>query len=139
MGTTQRAAGVDYVLDLGDIDATQLALVGGKGASLGELSRVEGVSVPPGFCVTAEAFRRIVAPAIEDRLDRLSQLEPEDRDGIRAVSEEIRGAIEAIAIPRDLARRSPARSTRRPRTPSARAPRPRTCRRRRSRASRTRT
>ena len=62
----------NYVLNLEDIDGTQLALAGGKGASLGELSRVEGVRVPPGFCVTADAFRRIVAPAIEDRLDRLS-------------------------------------------------------------------
>ena len=81
MGTTQHAAGVGYVLDLEAIDATQLALAGGKGASLGELSRVEGIRVPPGFCVTADAFRRIVAPAIEDRLDRLSLLDPDDRDG----------------------------------------------------------
>ena len=103
MGTTQHAAGVDYVLDLEAIDATQLALAGGKGASLGELSRVEGIRVPPGFCVTADAFRRIVAPAIEDRLDRLSLLDPDDRDGIRTLSEEIRRAIEAIAIPGDLA------------------------------------
>ena len=103
MSTTQHAAGVDYVLNLEDIDATQLALAGGKGASLGELSRVEGVRVPPGFCVTADAFRRVVAPAIEDRLDRLSLLDRDDRDGIRTLSEEIRRAIEAIAIPGDLA------------------------------------
>jgi phosphoenolpyruvate synthase/pyruvate phosphate dikinase len=103
MGTTQHAAGVDYVLDLEDIDATQLALAGGKGASLGELSRVEGIRVPPGFCVTTEAFRRIVAPAIEDRLDRLSLLDPDDRDGIRTLSEEIRRVIEAIPIPGELA------------------------------------
>jgi phosphoenolpyruvate synthase/pyruvate phosphate dikinase len=103
MGTTQHAAGVGFVLNLEDIDATQLALAGGKGASLGELSRVEGVRVPPGVCVTADAFRRIVTPAIEDRLDRLSLLDPDDRDGIRTLSEEIRRAIEAIAIPRDLA------------------------------------
>ena len=92
-----------YVLDLEAIDATQLALAGGKGASLGELSRVEGIRVPPGFCVTADAFRRIVAPAIEGRLDRLSLLDPDDREGIRTASEEIRRAIEAIAIPGDLA------------------------------------
>jgi rifampicin phosphotransferase len=103
MGTTQHAAGVDYVRNLEDIDATQLALAGGKGASLGELSRVAGIRVPPGFCVTADAFRRIVAPAIEDRLGRLALLDPDDRDGIRTQSEEIRRAIEAIAMPRDLA------------------------------------
>jgi phosphoenolpyruvate synthase/pyruvate phosphate dikinase len=84
MGTTQHAAGVEYVLDLEAIDATQLALVGGKAASLGELSRVEGVRVPPGFCVTADAFRRIVAPEVD--LDRLARLDADDREGIRRLS-----------------------------------------------------
>src|SRR3954470_1442514 len=103
MGTTQHAAGVGDVLDLEAVDATQLALAGGKGASLGELSRVEGIRVPPGFCVTTDAFRRVVAPAIEDRLDRLSLLDPGDRDGIRTLSGEIRRTIEAIPVPGDLA------------------------------------
>ena len=38
-----------------EIDRTMLALVGGKGANLGELSRIEGIRVPEGFCVTTEA------------------------------------------------------------------------------------
>jgi len=38
-----------YVLGLEEIDKTQVALVGGKGANLGELSRIEGIRVPPGF------------------------------------------------------------------------------------------
>jgi len=52
-----------YVLGLQEIDRTQLVVVGGKGAYLGELSRIEGVRVPDGFCVTTDAFRRIMAPA----------------------------------------------------------------------------
>ena len=36
-----------------------LAIVGGKGANLGELSRIEGVQVPEGFCVTTEAYKKI--------------------------------------------------------------------------------
>jgi pyruvate,water dikinase len=47
-----------YVLDLQEIDQTRIDAVGGKGANLGELSRIEGVDVPPGFCVTTAAFRR---------------------------------------------------------------------------------
>ena len=35
-----------YVLGLDEIDQTQGALVGGKGANLGELSRIEGIRVP---------------------------------------------------------------------------------------------
>ena len=56
-----------YVLDFQEIDQTQVAKVGGKGAHLGELSRIEGVQVPPGFCVTTDAFRRVIAEAPIDR------------------------------------------------------------------------
>jgi pyruvate,water dikinase len=94
-----------YVLDFQEIDQTQVAVVGGKGALLGELSRIEGVRVPAGFCVTTDAFERILAeaPSIDDRLDWLSRLDPDDRDAIRPLSAEIRGALEGIAIPEDLA------------------------------------
>jgi len=94
-----------YVLGFQEIDRTQVAVVGGKGAHLGELSRIEDIHVPAGFCVTTDAFRRILteAPSIDDRLDRLSRLEPEDREVIRALNAEIRRMIEGIAIPGDLA------------------------------------
>jgi pyruvate,water dikinase len=55
--------GQAYVLDLQQLDETQVAVVGGKGAHLGELSRIEGIRVPAGFCVTTDAFRRIMAEA----------------------------------------------------------------------------
>src|SRR2546429_3220800 len=94
-----------YVLGFQEIDQTQVAIVGGKGAHLGELSRIEGIRVPAGFCVTTDAFRRIVAvaPSIDDRLDRLSRLNPDDRGAIRTLSAEIRRTLEGIAIPDDLA------------------------------------
>jgi rifampicin phosphotransferase len=94
-----------YVLGLDEIDRTQGALVGGKGANLGELSRIDGIRVPAGFCVTTDAFRRIMAaaPSIDERLDRLSRLDPDDQQAIRALGAEIRRAVEGIAIPDDLA------------------------------------
>ena len=94
-----------YVLGLEEIDKTQVALAGGKGANLGELSRIEGIHVPAGFCVTTDAFRRIMttAPWIDDQLGRLSRLEPDDRQAIRTVSAEIRQAVEEIPVPDDLA------------------------------------
>src|SRR5438094_2531720 len=94
-----------YVLGFQEIDRTQAAIVGGKGAHLGALSRIDGIRVPAGFCVTTDAFRRIMAdaPAIDDRLDQLSRLNPDDRETIRALSAEIRRALEEIAIPGDLA------------------------------------
>jgi rifampicin phosphotransferase len=94
-----------YLLDLREIDKTQVAVVGGKGANLGELARIDGIRVPAGFCVTTDAFRRVMAeaPAIEERLDRLSLLGPDDREAIRTLSAEIRRTVAGIAVPDDLA------------------------------------
>src|SRR5215469_10552001 len=93
-----------YVLGFQEIDQTQVALVGGKGVHLGELSRIEGLRVPDGFCVTTDAFQRIMAdaPLIADQLDQLSRLKLVDRETIRALSAEIRRTLEEIAIPDDL-------------------------------------
>ncbi|HEX8720114.1 MAG TPA: hypothetical protein VF736_05690 [Pyrinomonadaceae bacterium] len=43
-----------YVLGFEEVDRTQVSVVGGKGAHPGELSRIEGIRVPAGFCVRGE-------------------------------------------------------------------------------------
>jgi pyruvate,water dikinase len=93
-----------YLLGLEEVDQTQVALAGGKGANLGELSRIEGIRGPAGFCVTTDAFRLVMltVPGIDGHLTRLSRLDPGDRAAIRALSAEIRGAIEAAPVPDDL-------------------------------------
>jgi rifampicin phosphotransferase len=106
-----------YVLAFQDIDKTKLMVVGGKGANLGELSKIEGILVPDGFCISTEAFKRILGEtsSINELLDQLSILKVEDlsgrkrnslllldqatRDKIRELSGEIRRIIEGIAIP----------------------------------------
>ncbi|MEU4644442.1 rifamycin-inactivating phosphotransferase [Micromonospora sp. NPDC023814] len=94
-----------YVLSLQEVNEEQVAIVGGKGAHLGALSRIDGIRVPAGFCVTTDAFRRIMAeaPSIDGRLDQLSRLKPDDRETIRTLSAEIRRTIEAIVLPDDVA------------------------------------
>ncbi|WP_262286649.1 rifamycin-inactivating phosphotransferase [Micromonospora sp. MA102] len=94
-----------YVRGLPEVDENQAAIVGGKAAHLGALTRIDGIDVPPGFCVTTDAFRRVMAeaPSIDDRLDELSRLTPDDREAIRAASAEIRRAIEGTALPDDVA------------------------------------
>src|SRR5437660_11254929 len=73
-----------YVLGFQDIDKTKLMVVGGKGANLGELSRIEGIRVPGGFCISTEAFKRIIGETspVNELLDKLSLLKVEDRDKI---------------------------------------------------------
>ena len=94
-----------YALDLQELDQTQAALVGGKGANLGELTRIEGVRVPAGFCVTTDAFGRFAAgvPSMGLELDRLARLKPDEREAIRAASARLRQSIEETPIPDDLA------------------------------------
>jgi rifampicin phosphotransferase len=49
------------VVGFEQIDRSQVEAVGGKGAHLGELSCLDGIRVPQGFCVTTDAFDRVVA------------------------------------------------------------------------------
>jgi phosphoenolpyruvate synthase/pyruvate phosphate dikinase len=90
-----------YVLSFRHINKTMLPVVGGKGASLGELARIDGIHVPDGFCITTEAYKTIIAgtPLISELLDKLSLLRVEQRDAINELSSAIRKAIKLTAIP----------------------------------------
>ncbi|WP_030377200.1 MULTISPECIES: rifamycin-inactivating phosphotransferase [unclassified Streptomyces] len=94
-----------YVWDLAEVDGQHVAVVGGKGAHLGELSRVEGVRVPEGFCVTTEAFRRAVegSSTVVDGIERLSRADPDDREALRTLGAEVRRAIEETPLPDEVA------------------------------------
>ncbi len=93
-----------FVLGFQDIDKTKLAVAGGKGANLGELSSIEGLHVPAGFCVTTEAYKKIIeeTPAMKELLKQLSLLTVGERDKIVKLSSEIRQAIEEASLPQDL-------------------------------------
>ncbi len=87
-----------YTLRFQDIDKTKAELVGGKGANLGEISGIEGIQVPDGFCVTTEAYKRITEnnPQLNGLLDELARLKAEDRKNISEISAKIRLVIERI-------------------------------------------
>jgi rifampicin phosphotransferase len=91
-----------YVLGFDQIDSTNIAEVGGKGVHLGELGRINGVRVPEGFCVTTEAFQRVVAPSIDARLGPPARVEPDDSAAIRALSTQLRHTVEDLTMPDDL-------------------------------------
>jgi len=93
-----------YVLDFQEIDKTKLMVVGGKGLNLGELSRIEGIRVPEGFCVTTEAYKRNIGHNEEFNilLDQLSALKVDDRERIGEFSGKIRKVIEGVEIVKDI-------------------------------------
>lgn len=67
-GAPGEGASTSVVLDLSDPAAAELALSGGKGASL---ARTAGaLPVPPGFVVTADAYRELLAP-LDPQLEEL--------------------------------------------------------------------
>jgi phosphoenolpyruvate synthase/pyruvate phosphate dikinase len=93
-----------FVLGFQDIDKTKLMLVGGKGANLGELSRIDGIRVPEGFCITTEAYKRMISqtPEFHDLLEQLSLLKVEDTERICEISQKIRSVIEETVIAKEI-------------------------------------
>jgi pyruvate,water dikinase len=90
-----------FVLGFHELEPSQHRLVGGKALNLGELSKIHGVHVPEGFCVTTAAFQKAVEPSImyHELLDRLSKLNAEDREQIDVISRQIRQTIMDAAFP----------------------------------------
>jgi pyruvate,water dikinase len=92
-----------YLKFFKDISKSGVAEAGGKGASLGELTKA-GIPVPPGFVVLASAFDRFLE---ETKLNieiaaRLKEVNPEDTNSIERASVVIRDVIHDRAMPRAL-------------------------------------
>ncbi|MBY0182529.1 phosphoenolpyruvate synthase [Bacillus subtilis] len=92
------------VLGLHEIEKTQLSLVGGKGLHLGELSKIQGIQVPEGFCVTTVGYQKAIEQneTLQVLLDQLTMLKVEDRDQIGNISRKIRQIIMEVDIPSDV-------------------------------------
>jgi rifampicin phosphotransferase len=92
-----------FILPFDRIEPADLPRVGGKGQNLGEMTRA-GFPVPPGFCLTTDAFQRFVAAsgAGEAIHAELGALSPDDLDGVRRVGERVRERLGAVAVPRDI-------------------------------------
>src|SRR5882762_7328225 len=94
-----------YVLSFQEIDRTKFMVAGGKGANLGELSRIKGIHVPDGFCVSTEAYRKMTEnnQELNGLLDELTRLTAEESSAISEISAKIRMVIERIPISKDIA------------------------------------
>ncbi len=90
-----------------DITIADVPLVGGKNASLGEMVREltgQGVKVPDGFAITAEAFRHFIHAARLDEYIRatLSDLDTHDMANLGERGHDVRQAIRSATLPEDL-------------------------------------
>ena len=99
---TQTGAGV--TLNFRDVGVADRPTVGGKGASLGELTRA-GIRVPPGFVVSTAAFERFLAEIDPQGSIRraIEGLGVGDLPVIAEVAEGVRARIAGAPMPDDLA------------------------------------
>ncbi|MEK7644272.1 MAG: PEP/pyruvate-binding domain-containing protein [Patescibacteria group bacterium] len=82
-----------------EINKSSVAEAGGKGASLGELTKA-GISVPPGFAVLADAFDRFLEETKlkEEIAARLADVNHEDIGSVENVAKIIRSEVSGIAF-----------------------------------------
>jgi len=98
---------VEFVKRLDEVGIEDIATVGGKNASLGEMIRslaTAGVSVPSGFAVTAEGYRYFIEQAgLDQRIrDSLRGLDTRDTRDLASRGAEVRELIMGAALPKDL-------------------------------------
>ncbi|SDL97046.1 phosphoenolpyruvate synthase [Sediminibacillus halophilus] len=89
-----------FVLKFQDIANARLNVVGGKAMNMAKCSKLEGIHVPAGFCVTTEAYKSSIGEnqAFHELLDRLAAKNLGEREEIREISKKIRELIEGIEM-----------------------------------------
>ncbi|HWK21492.1 MAG TPA: phosphoenolpyruvate synthase [Ureibacillus sp.] len=92
------------VLGFNEVGKTQRMLVGGKGANLGELSKIHEIQIPEGFCVTTAGYQKTINQnkAFQSLVKQLTCLKVENRNQISEISRKIRQTIIETEIPSDV-------------------------------------
>jgi len=98
-----RAGAPHFVRWFADLSRDDVPTVGGKGANLGEMTRA-GLPVPPGFVVTVDAYRRFAeANGLDAQVaERLSKLDVDDPDQLRATSTALQALVLRAPMPDDV-------------------------------------
>jgi pyruvate,water dikinase len=99
-----RAARDQFILDLSEVSASDVNLVGGKGASLGELLREltpRGVRAVEGFAITSGAYRQLLTTnSLGERLrELLAELNPDDINALNRVGRSARALMLDTPLP----------------------------------------
>jgi len=103
-----RFSATALVVPFENLRMSDVEVVGGKNASLGEMisQLPHGVRVPTGFATTAHAFREFLKHGgLDQRIrERLAKLDTEDVRALAVAGAEIRGWLEAQPFPAELER-----------------------------------
>ncbi|MCM8783200.1 MAG: PEP/pyruvate-binding domain-containing protein [Candidatus Omnitrophica bacterium] len=102
---TQPAKESALVLFFHELGREDIFLVGGKGANLGELSHIAGISVPEGFVVTTTAFQKFLDanPGLQDKIIRIiNSIDWDTPSSINSAAEKIKEAVLRANMPREI-------------------------------------
>lgn len=90
-------------LSFPDIRASDLSLVGGKGANLGEMAHA-GFPVPPGFCLTTVAFKKFIAACSDSDMlyALLDTVTTDNVETVRNVGLRVRQVLLEVPMPGDV-------------------------------------
>ncbi|MEV7661643.1 PEP/pyruvate-binding domain-containing protein [Paenarthrobacter sp. NPDC089316] len=92
-----------FTLDLTDIRGHMLPQVGGKAANLGELASA-GLPVPPGFCLTTDAYRRALSTSgLDGVCEVLESTDTADLDVLNRLAAQARSLVLDAGLPPDIA------------------------------------
>jgi pyruvate,water dikinase len=92
------------VVGLDGLSRRSLAVAGGKAANLGEMLTA-GLPVPPGFCVTTDAYARVAAGAgLDGTVRALDTTAEDDTTALARIAAQARTSLLAAPVPPDVAR-----------------------------------
>ncbi len=93
-----------YVIWFENLTKDSIAIAGGKGANLAEMSHLN-LPIPPGFCVTAQTYQRFIeVTEIRDKIQQLvNTIDIEDTEKLQEVSEQIQKLVASVPMPEDMA------------------------------------
>lgn len=94
----------EFTLPLSSVDKTQIDIVGGKCANLGEMRNHAKILIPSGFAITTGAYDRFLQSEglRDDILKLLREAQPDAPSTVIAVSESIFRAIDQVRVPQDI-------------------------------------
>lgn len=97
---------MELIRNFKKIDKNDVALAGGKGASLGEMTKA-GIPVPPGFVVLSDSFEKFLEETdLNVEIDHIiaHDINHEDINSVEKASIKIRSLIDDAQFPADIAK-----------------------------------
>jgi pyruvate,water dikinase len=93
-----------FIVWFKDVDKEDVAIVGGKGANLGEMTR-SGFPVPPGFIVTVHAYTEFIDRSnLKEKISIiLSTVNVNNTKSLEEVAKKVQSLITHAPFPRDIA------------------------------------